>query len=49
MTFNLVQIMLDIITLVSQLEITLHLAGFASAALVGAVAWQLLLPRGDLQ
>lgn len=48
MSFNLIQIFLDIFTLISQTEIILHLAGFACAALVGALAWKLLLPGGDL-
>lgn len=47
MSFDLVQCFLDIFWLISQCEIALHLAGFASAALVGAIAWKLLLPRGD--
>lgn len=48
MSFNLIQIFLDMFTLISRLEITLHLAGFAFAVLVGALTWKLLLRGGDL-
>lgn len=48
MSFNLIQIFLDIFSLISRLEITLHLAGFAFAVFIGALTWKLFLAGGDL-
>lgn len=48
MSFNLVQVFWDVFSLMSDLEIMQQAAGFAAAALVGALTWKLILPQDNM-